>query len=196
MEPSRTVEQDEDENDDKFNMADLLDGHDTAMNPLMRRWQDRLIGFIIRMGADYATACDLAQETFVRLYRHRASYNPRQSFSTWIFTIAANLARNHHRWTTRHPEALTDPADLAQQSPADSAADPHHKAAAKEKMAAIQTAIAALPEDQRETLILATYEHLSHEQIAEITDTTTKAVELRLYRARKTLRETLAHLND
>lgn len=178
--------------EDKHCMAELAAGHDTAMNALMRRWKDRLVGFIIRMGADHATACDLAQETFVRLYRHRTSFNPRQSFSTWIFTIAANLARNHHRWTTRHPEALTDPADLAQDSPADSAADPHHKAAAREKLAAIQAAIAALPEDQRETLVLATYEQLSHEQIAEITDTTPKAVELRLYRARKTLRETLA----
>lgn len=180
------------DDEDKLQMAELAAGHDSAMNAIMRRWQDRLIGFIIRMGADPTTACDLAQETFVRLYRHRSSYNPRQPFSTWIFTIAANLARNHHRWAARHPEALTDPADLAQDPTPDSAADPHQRTAAREKFAALQEAIAALPEDLRETLILATYEHLSHEEIATITDSTPKAVELRLYRARKTLRESLA----
>jgi RNA polymerase sigma-70 factor (ECF subfamily) len=172
-------------------MLNLAAGHDTAMNAIMRRWQDRLIAFIIRMGASHSTACDLAQETFVRLYRHRASYNPRRSFATWIFTIAANLARNHHRWTSRHPEALTDPALLTRDAPPDASTDPGETLAAKEKLAAVQNAIAALPQDQRETLILSAYEHLSHEAIAAITNTTAKAVELRLYRARKSLRETL-----
>ena len=184
------------DDEDRHQMAELAAGRDSAMNALMRRWKDRLIGFLMRMGADYATACDLAQETFVRLYRHRSSYNPRHSFSTWIFTIAANLARNHHRWSRRHPEALTDPADLAQDSPPDGAADPHHRTAAREKLAAVEQAIHQLPEDLREVLILSVYEHLSHEEIASITDSTVKAVELRLYRARKLLRDALTpHLS-
>ncbi len=185
-----------DDDEDRQHMADLAAGQDSAMNALMRRWKERLIGFLVRMGADHATACDLAQETFVRLYRHRTSYNPRHAFSTWIFTIAANLARNHHRWSSRHPEALTDPADLAQDSPPDSAADPHHRAAAREKLAAVQQAIHHLPDDLREVLVLSVYEHLSHEEIAAVTESTTKAVELRLYRARKLLREALSpHLS-
>ncbi len=179
------------EDEDKIHMADLAAGRDSAMNALMRQWKDRLIGFLIRMTGDHATACDLAQETFVRLYRHRGSYSPRQSFSTWIFAIAANLARNHHRWSKRHPEALTDPAEIADTSPPDPAADPHERAASREKLAAVQKAIAVLPRDQREVLVLSVYEHLSHEEISAITDTSLKAVELRLYRARKTLRETL-----
>lgn len=183
--------------DDKHHMADLAAGQDTAMNAIMRNWKDRLIGFLLRMVNDHSTACDLSQETFVRVYRHRTSFNPHQAFSTWIFTIAANLARNHHRWTKRHPEALTDPAVLAEASQADPTADPHARAASKEKLAAVQAAIAQLPTDQREILVLSVYEHLSHDEIATITNTTTKAVELRLYRARKTLRDTLAnHLHQ
>ncbi len=183
------------DDEDKTDMVELAAGRDSAMNGIMRRWQDRLIGFLIRMVGDHTTACDLAQETFVRLYRHRASYNPHQSFSTWIFTIAANLARNHHRWSKRHPEALTDPQEIAAGSPPDGAPDPHARAAAREKLAAVQRAMAALPSEQREVLVLSVYEHLSQEEIADITDSTAKAVELRLYRARKTLRETLeAHL--
>jgi len=180
------------DDEDKKHMADLAAGQDTAMNSLMRTWKDRLIGFLLRMVNDHSTACDLAQETFVRVYRHRSSYNPHQSFSTWIFTIAANLARNHHRWSKRHPEALTDPSDFADASQADPAADPHQRAVAKEKLAAVQDAIGKLPPDQKEVLVLSVYEHLSHDEIAEITNTTTKAVELRLYRARKTLRDSLA----
>ena len=175
-------------------MLHLAKGQDSALTALMNRWQDRLIGFIIRMGTSHTTACDLAQETFVRLYRHRSTYNPRQSFSTWIFTIAANLVRNYHRWTTRHPETITDPSLLAQDSSPHLSPDPSESLAAKEKLAAVQAAIAQLPADQRETLILATYEHLSHDQIAAITHTTPKAVELRLYRARQSLRETLTSL--
>lgn len=179
------------DDEDKMDMAALAGGRDSAMNGIMRRWRDRLIAFLTRMVGDCATACDLAQETFVRLYRHRASYNPRQSFSTWIFTIAANLARNHHRWRKRHPEAATDPADIAGQSPPDLSADPGQRTLAREKLAAVQRAIAALPADQREILVLSVYEHLSHEEIADITDSSLKAVELRLYRARKTLRKSL-----
>lgn len=177
--------------EDQLDMEALAAGQDTAMNGLMRRWRDRLIGFLLRMVSDHATACDLAQETFVRLYRHRTSYNPRRPFSTWIFTIAANLARNHHRWSQRHPEALSDPADMAEVSPPDPSADPHARAIAREKLAAVQRAIARLPQDQREVLVLSVYEHLSQDEIATITDSTVKAVELRLYRARKALREEL-----
>ncbi len=181
------------DDEDKQAMAALAAGQDTAMNGLMRRWKDRLIGFLLRMVNDHSTACDLAQETFVRIYRHRSSYNPHQSFSTWIFTIAANLARNHHRWSKRHPEALTDPSDLSDNSQADPAADPHQRAAAKEKLAAVQQAIAQLPSDQREVLVLSVYEQLSHDEIATVTNSSTKAVELRLYRARKTLRDALTN---
>ena len=178
--------------EDQLEMEALAAGQDSAMNGIMRRWKDRLTGFLLRMVSDHATACDLAQETFVRLYRHRTSYNPRRPFSTWIFTIAANLARNHHRWSKRHPEALADPSEIADESPPDPSADPRARAIAREKLTAVQSAIAELPQDQREVLVLSVYEHLSQEEIATITDSTVKAVELRLYRARKTLREALS----
>lgn len=190
MEPSCSEE-------DKHDMAELAAGRDSAMNRIMRRWQDRLIAFLTRMVGDPATACDLAQETFVRLYRHRSSYNPHQPFPTWIFTIAANLARNHHRWSKRHPEVLSDPAGLAQHAPAGHEPDPHQRTSAREQLEAVRHAIASLPQALREALVLSVYEHLSHEEIADITDTTPKAVELRIYRARQALRERLAdHLAD
>ncbi len=182
--------------DDQIAMAELAAGQDSAMNGIMRRWQERLTGFLLRMVGNHATASDLAQETFVRLYRHRSSYHPQRSFSTWIFTIAANLARNHHRWSQRRPEAVTDPVEMAEGSPSDGGADPLQRVEAREKLEAVQRAIAGLPQDQKETLILAVYEQLSHDEIAAIADSTPKAVELRLYRARKTLRESLAsHLS-
>jgi RNA polymerase sigma-70 factor (ECF subfamily) len=178
--------------EDRENMLRLAEGHDSSMNALMHRWRNPLLGFLIRMVGDHSTASDLAQETFVRIYRHRHAYNPAQSFSTWMFTIAANLARNTHRWRRRHPEALTEPDILADQSPACPGPDPHQQSASREKLDAVQTAIAKLPRDQREVLILSVYQGQSHEEIAAITNSTVKAVELRLYRARKALKERLS----
>jgi len=186
MESSHTEE------DDKKDMEELAAGHDSAMNPIMRRWKDRLTGFLYRMVGNHSSACDLAQETFVRVYRHRHSYNPRHAFSTWLFSIAANLARNHHRWRKRHPEALLEPAEMAESSPADPGADPHTQAANRERLNAVETAISRLPREQREALVLSVYEGMSHEQIADITDSSVKAVELRIYRARRELRHLLA----
>jgi len=188
MEPSR----DDPEAEDRVLMADLAAGHDSAMSALMGRWKDRLSGFLFRMIGDHATAQDLAQETFVRVYRYRNAYNPRHSFSTWVFTIAANLARNHRRWASRHPEALTDPADLAAASPESNALAPSLQVAAREDLTAVANAVGDLPQRLRETLVLSVYEHLSHEEIAAITDSTAKAVEARLYRARKLLRAALS----
>jgi RNA polymerase sigma-70 factor (ECF subfamily) len=145
----------------------------------------------MRLTSSHATACDLAQESFVRVHRHRFEYRPSQKFSTWLFAIATNLARNHARWRSRHPEALTEPENLRELPVASSHASPDEQAAANERLAAVQKAVSELPQDMREILILSTWHGLSHAEIARVQGTTEKAVEVRLYRARKLLREML-----
>lgn len=182
-----------DEDADRGDMARLCAGQDTAFNGIMARWKERLIGFLHRLCGDHGTACLLAQETFVRVYRHRRSYNPRLPFSTWIFSIARNLARNHLRWRSRHPETLLPPEELPDACDAGGgAADPVGQAESREKLRALTSAISNLSRDQREVLILSVYEGLSHDEIAEIIDSTPRAVEGRLYRARQELRDALA----
>ena len=84
-------------------MERLAAGHDAALNDLMERHATPVFHFLCRMVGNEDDANDLAQETFVRVFRARASFRPGEKFSTWLFTIAANLARNHFRWRSRHP---------------------------------------------------------------------------------------------
>lgn len=178
-------------------MRTLAEGDDLALNRLMDAWSQPLIGYLMRLTGSHATACDLAQESFVRVHRHRLEYRPSQKFSTWLFAIATNLARNHARWRSRHPEALTEPENLRELPVASSSASPDEQAAANERLAAVQKAVSELPHDMREVLILSTWHGMSHAEIARVQSTTEKAVEVRLYRARKLLRELLGeHLKE
>ena len=177
-------------------MTRLRDGDDLALNELMARWQQPLTNYLARFCGNEATALDLAQDTFVRVYEARARYDTRGKFATWLYTIAGNLARNSHRWQQRHPTVSLDaPTDenggtLATHLP-DSASAPDASAEQGERATAVRAAISELPEDQRSIVLLSEYEDRSHADIAAVLGCTAKAVETRLYRARQTLREKL-----
>lgn len=179
------------EEEDAQLMIALASGNDPALNALMRRWSPRLSAYLHRCCSDPTTAADLLQETFVRVYQKRGSYDPARSFSTWIYTIATNLVRNHARWQKRHPITLLDHASLStSSSPADQH-DPAESLESQERAAAVRAAVQRLPDELQEPLVLSTYEHLTHAQIGTILGLSEKAVEMRLYRARQTLKETL-----
>src|SRR5438874_1002122 len=84
-------------------MLRLQAGEDIALNELMHRWQEPLVSFIYRYVGNEADALDLAQETFVRVFQHRRSYQPTAKFSAYLFSIASNLCHNLARWRARHP---------------------------------------------------------------------------------------------
>jgi RNA polymerase sigma-70 factor (ECF subfamily) len=181
---------------DRSDMERLAAGQDAALNDLMERHATPVFHFLCRMVGNEDDASDLAQETFVRVFRARASFRASEKFSTWLFTIAANLARNHFRWRSRHPtvslEAETGETEqtLGSTLPANDAA-PSEQALATERAAAVRAAVGKLPEDLREAIMLCEWEELSVAEAAAILETTPKAVESRLYRARQILREKL-----
>lgn len=181
---------------DRADMGRLAAGHDAALNDLMERYATPLFHFLCRMLGNEDDANDLAQETFARVFRARESFRPDARFSTWLFTIAANLARNQIRWRGRHPnvslDAESDVADqpLSSTLPA-AGASPTEAALAAERAVAVRTAVAQLPEDLREAIVLCEWEEKSMAEAATIADTTPKAIESRLYRARQGLREQL-----
>jgi RNA polymerase sigma-70 factor (ECF subfamily) len=176
-------------------MRELAHGQDQALDDLVNRWKEKLISFLLRMTYDRPIAMDLAQETFVRVYKHRKNFRSDARFSTWLFTIATNLARNQARWKQRHPEASLEDTENYQDRIADSSPSPADAAESRETIQAIKAAVGALPPYWREALILSTYHGLSHTQIAEISGCSAKAVEVRIYRARQSLKETLAPLH-
>ena len=181
---------------DRADMERLAAGHDAALNDLMARHSTPVFHFLCRMLGNEDDAKDLAQETFVRVYRARESFRTNEKFTTWLFTIAANLARNHFRWRTRHPnisleaESGTTDQTLGSTLPANDPA-PSDQALSIERAAAVRGAVRDLPEDLREAIVLCEWEERSVAEAATILETTPKAVESRLYRARQLLRKKL-----
>ena len=182
---------------DQADMARLAAGHDAALSVLMERHAGPLFGFLCRFVRDEDAANDLAQETFVRVYQHRADFKAGQRFSTWLFTIGGNLARNHLRARARRPEVPFETSDdddrpsLADRLPA-AGNTPDEHAQRTEKQSAVRDAVAQLPDDLREAIVLCELEDRSVAEAANILATTAKAVESRLYRARQQLRTSLS----
>jgi len=181
-------------------MSRLAAGEDLALNEIMSRWSGRVSAFLYRMTGQREAAVDLAQETFVKLYQARERYRPQGNFSTYLFAIAANLARNHSRWTARHPTVSLDATDAdgaeSFPEPADPRQSPGETALSREKSAAVNRAILSLAADLREALVLFIHEGLGYAEIAELTGCSTKAVETRIYRARQILKEQLKDLRS
>jgi RNA polymerase sigma-70 factor (ECF subfamily) len=179
-------------------MSRLARGDDLALNALMDRWGERVASFLHKMTGNRDTAVDLAQETFVKLYQARHRYRPTGSFSTYLFAIASNLARNHSRWKSRHPTLSLDapPEDGGTCVPemADSNRTPEEAAQAMEKVRAVHEAFLSLPPDLREAMTLFVYEGMGYAEIAEVSQCSLKAVETRIYRARQLLKERLSEL--
>ena len=176
-------------------MHRLRHGDDLALNEIMDRWTPRVASYLTRYLGNESDALDLTQETFVGVYRARLNYQPKSKFSTWLFGIATNQARQRLRWRRRHPEVAfeLEHESAQERNPLIAAsADPGQDVLQNERAAAVRHAVLALPEDLREAMTLFEYEDLSHAEIAAIAKCSTKAVETRLYRARQQLRESLA----
>ena len=84
----------------------FLDGEQRAFGELVSRYDTRLVNFVYRTVGDRERAQDLVQETFIRVYRHLHRFDQSKKFSTWIYTIASNLAKNELRNRSRNPLVL------------------------------------------------------------------------------------------
>jgi RNA polymerase sigma-70 factor (ECF subfamily) len=182
-------------------MALLVAGDGTALDRLMDRHAQRLYHYLLRLLQNETEAEELAQETFVRVFRNAVRFDLNRSFSSWLYTIATNLVRDSARRRARHPQVSfeaqlnDDGASLRDTLPSQDPS-PAAYASTEERAQAVRRAIDQLPDDLRLALVLAEYEALSHAEIAAIMGGTPKAVEMRLYRARQSLRQSLAHLID
>jgi RNA polymerase sigma-70 factor (ECF subfamily) len=184
---------------DAQDMARLVGGHEAALNDLMDRHAEKLFHYLIRSLQDQDDAADLAQETFVKVYQNRSKFDQEQRFTTWLYAIASNLVRDRYRWRSRHPQVSLDAEnDSTEGSLGDnlraSLPSPDAQAETQERSASVQKAVAALPEELRQPLILAIYQELSQAEIAAILKCSVKAVETRIYRARQQLRVLLADM--
>lgn len=183
---------------DRADMERLVQGEERALDRLMSRHSGRLYAYLFRLLQNVGDAEDLAQETFVRVFEHRHRFDPGREFGSWLYTIATNLVRDRYRWRSRHPEApLPDPASGHPgegwgEDGWDPGPVPGQGLVEEERSLAVRRAIAHLPTELREAVILAEFEERSHAEIGEILGCSAKAVEMRVYRARQALRQALA----
>lgn len=187
------------EDQDAKDMERLAAGHDAALNELMERHAARLFHYLFRSLQSEEDAADLAQETFVKVYQHRARFDSSQKFSTWLYAMASNLVRDRYRWRSRHPQLSLDAEDDTTghslgEILSEGGLLPNETLQAAERAEAVRLAVAALPEELRQPLLLAEYEGRSHAEVGEILRCSAKAVETRLYRARQQLRVSLGKL--
>jgi len=179
---------------DEILMHRLQDGEDAVLALLMQRWEVPVKRFVFRLVGNPAEAEDLAQEVFLRVFTKRATYRSGAKFSSWCFSIAANLAKNRLRWWKRRPALSLDAwTDAGGESTDESRAGepPGQTALRREQILAVQAAVASLPLDLRTALVLFEYEQQSMAEIASALNCTAKAVENRLHRARQQLKHQL-----
>jgi RNA polymerase sigma-70 factor (ECF subfamily) len=181
-------------------MLRVRDGDAEAFEQLVGLWQDRLVTLFLHQTGDRATAEDLAQEVFLRVYRARASYRPTAKFTTWVHTIANNIAsdlrqrayRRKERGVPTNTSASNSQIGLEQLAVAASGLLPHRQLDRGELQAVVQQAIASLSDRQRMVVLLAKFEQCSYEEIAASMKLTVPAVKSLLFRAREQLRQALA----
>ena len=180
-------------------MLRVRDDDAEAFEELMLRYQNRLVALMSHLVGQRDVAEDLTQDVFLRVYRARKRYVPGSKFSTWLYTIAHNLASNALRSRSRRREI-----NLAPQRGDDSGTDPLAAAALAasglmptrqvdkaELQDVVRSAITTLNERQRMAVLLCKFEHLSYSEIGQVMDMSPQAVKSLLSRARTNLREVL-----
>jgi RNA polymerase sigma factor (sigma-70 family) len=180
------------EYDDTQLVRDILAGDTQSFNVLVERHQSRVYSLCVRMVGDADAAADVAQDAFISAYRNLPSL--RGEFRPWMMRIAANACRDVLRTRKRRPTVSmdADPSDDAPaQQIADSQAGPEDVLMHTEMQQALVEALYAIPDEQREVVILSDVQGYSYQEIAEVTGINIGTVKSRLNRARTRLREIL-----
>ncbi len=175
-------------------MLRVKEGDESSFAELLERYRNPVIHFIYRMVQNQATAEELAQDVFLRVYRARKGYEPSARFTTWLFRIATHIALNAIRDTRNergvdslddehgsHPE-LPDRQSTIEQSLVEDA-----------RLMEIRRAVQALPGKQRAAVLMHKYNEMDYTQIAQVLECSESAVKSLLFRAYETLRTRLAH---
>jgi len=160
-------------------------GEIRQLGELFERHHRRLYGFFVRLTNQVAVSEDLVQIVFYRILKYRHTYRDEGKFSAWFYHLARKVAADHFRKHASTP-APTDPADLHDQP--DTEPQPSEQAATAEDVTLLRTALARLPLEQREVLVLSRLQHLEHKEIARLLDCSVGAVKVRAHRALKELR--------
>lgn len=174
-------------------MEKLQEGVVPAFDIIVQRYKDRMHNFLYRYTHNHQDCEDLVQETFLRVYRSRHSYERIAKLSTWMYTIALNLAKTMHkkkqRMTTVSMHSDPDDSESYEMEFKDSVILQDDALHQKMSVAELEKALLKLNDDFREVIVLRDIQQLSYEEIAEITDSAMGTVKSRINRARQQLQD-------
>lgn len=175
-------------------MVRIGEGDHHAFRTLVERHQNAVIGTVAKMLGNPTEAEDISQQVFLRIWRNAKRYRPDAKFTTYLFTITRNLVFNETRRRGRKKEVSADEREENSHQLIEDSPDrqPDSELLQSELQAAVDAAIAKLPETQRMAVVLRRYEQLSYEEIAVILKLSVSAVKSLLFRARTSLREALS----
>lgn len=180
----------------------MASGEVAALSSLMQRHKDAVFRFAYRYLNHESDAAEVTEQTFLRVYQNAARFTPKAAVKTWMFSITRNLAldllrrnRKHRVLVALHAPSLdgkdrVNPIDFIE-SPQP---HPSESAQSREMLSLLHQQVAALPEKLRFPFVFCVLEGHSHDECAEVLRTQRKTIEMRIYRARKRLKEKLASM--
>lgn len=181
-------------------IEDFKKGDEGVFEELVRRYQKKVYNSTYRMMGNHEDAWDLAQESFLRVYRNLSRFQGKASFSTWLFTITTNTCRDELRKRQRRvkTQSLSEPIQTKdgelERELVDVSMIPEEISLNRELQDEIQEVIDKLPTEQKEVIILREFDGFNYGEIAEITGVAIGTVKSRISRARRNLRSELNKL--
>jgi len=170
-------------------MLDVRNGEVASLGTLFERHHGALFNFFLRFSGNRPSSEDLVQEVFFRMLKYRNSYRDRSQFTAWMYQIARHVRFDHMSKRTREK-----PLEESVAEPVSAGAAPGEEMERLEAVALLEAALARIPADKREILILSRFQKLKYEEIAGILGCEVGAVKVRVYRAVRELRDTFFEL--
>ena len=177
---------------DHLVMLAVRDGDVERIGTLFDRHHRMLFNFFLRLTANRALSEDLVQDVFFRMLKYRQTFQPATNFTAWMYQIARNA---HLDQTRKHRLEIVPDDDAAWGEVAGADPDPHEQLAQAQDIGLLRRALAKLPLEKREVLVLSRFQNLKYLEIAEILDCEVGAVKVRVYRAIRELSQIFFELS-